>query len=187
MAPSAWLGQALLLLPASDQGPPRPHRQTAGHRDGGGLSEPAVVTRRARGRTCALDLGRVRVGIAVDDDLGMMAHPRGTLDGRDRRALLKALGELADREGVVRFVVGLPLDMTGGEGMAARSARGMAQQIADATGRSVELWDERLTTVQAQRSLAASEVRGKKARARIDEAAACAILQSWLDARRGGG
>lgn len=84
----------------------------------------------------------------------------------------------------MRFVVGLPLDMRGGEGAAARDARTMARRIADATGRLVELWDERLTTVQAQRALRASEVHGKKARDRVDEAAACAILQSWLDARQ---
>jgi putative Holliday junction resolvase len=124
----------------------------------------------------------VRVGVAMDDDLGLMAHPRGTLDGRDERALLAALRKLADDEDVGRFVVGLPLDMRGGEGAAARNARVMAQKIADATGRSVELWDERLTTVQAARELAASEVRGRRARARIDEAAACTILQAWLDA-----
>jgi putative Holliday junction resolvase len=137
------------------------------------------------GRTCALDLGRVRVGVAIDDELGLMAHPRGTLDGRDPRALVEQLRALAEEENVARFVVGLPLDMRGGEGQAARQARAMAQRIADGTGRAVELWDERLTTVQAARALAASEVRGKKARARIDEAAACAILQGWLDTRAG--
>jgi putative Holliday junction resolvase len=136
-----------------------------------------------KGRTCALDLGRVRVGVAIDDELGAMAHPRGTLDGTNRKALLASLKALADDENVVRFVVGLPLDMSGSEGLAARGAREMAQHVANATGREVELWDERLTTVQAQRALAASEVRGKKARQRIDEAAACAILQAWLDAR----
>jgi putative Holliday junction resolvase len=139
----------------------------------------------AEGRTCALDLGKARVGVAIDDELGAMAHPRGTLDGRDRKALLAALRALAKDEGIVRFVVGLPLDMSGAEGLAAREARATARQIADATGLPVELWDERLTTVQAQRELHASEVRGRKARARIDEAAACAILQSWLDARKG--
>jgi putative Holliday junction resolvase len=144
------------------------------------MYSPAVPA----GRTCALDLGRARVGVAVDDELGLMAHPRGTLEGRDRKKLLAALRALADEQGIVRFVVGLPLDMTGEEGMAAREARSVAQQVADATGRAVELWDERLTTVQAQRALRASEVRGQKARERIDEAAACAILQSWLDARR---
>ena len=141
---------------------------------------------RKGGRTVALDLGAARVGVAIDDDLGMMAHPRGVLPGRDLRALLDSLKELAESENVTLFVVGLPLDMRGGEGEAARKAREHAQAIANATGRDVELWDERLTTVQAQRSLKASEVRGKKAKARIDEAAACAILQGWLDRRRGG-
>ena len=136
------------------------------------------------GRTCALDPGRVRVGVAIDDDLGLLAHPRGTLDARDRRGLALALRRLVEYEHVTRFVVGLPLDMRGGEGGSARDARALAQFVADATGRPVELWDERLSTVQALRALATSRVRGKKARAVVDEAAACAILQSWLDARR---
>jgi putative Holliday junction resolvase len=135
-------------------------------------------------RTCALDLGSARIGVAIDDELGLLAHPRGVLAARDRRALLASLRALADERGVARFVVGLPLDMRGGEGAAARKARALAQQIADATGRLVEMWDERLTTVQAKRALAASDVWGSKARDRVDEAAACAILQSWLDARR---
>lgn len=135
------------------------------------------------GRTCGLDPGKARVGVSIDDDLGLLAHPRGTLDGRDRRAVFAALRKMADEDRIVRFVVGLPLDMHGGEGSAAREARGFAQGLADATGREVVLWDERLTTVQAKRALDASEVRGKKARARIDEAAACAILQAWMDSR----
>jgi putative Holliday junction resolvase len=126
----------------------------------------------------------VRVGVAIDDELGLLAHPRGTLDGRNEKSLLAALRDLAENENVERFVVGWPLLMSGGEGTAARRARALAQRIADATGRTVELWDERLTTVQAQRALAASELRGKKARERIDAAAACALLQSWLDARK---
>jgi putative Holliday junction resolvase len=138
-------------------------------------------------RTIGLDLGSARVGVAIDDELGSMAHPRATLDGRDRGALLKKLAELAKEENVERFVVGLPLDMRGGEGEAARRARAVAQAIADATGRQVELWDERMTTQAAARALRASEVPGRKVRAKIDQAAAVAILQSWLDARRGGG
>ena len=146
-----------------------------------GLCPAAVAD---TGRTCALDPGRARVGLAIDDDLGLLAHPRGTLDPRAAKAFAARLRELADNENVSRFVVGLPLHMRGGEGASAREARALAQLVADATGRVVEMWDERLSTVQAQRSLAASEVRGAKARARIDEAAACASLQSWLDARR---
>jgi putative Holliday junction resolvase len=125
-----------------------------------------------------------RVGLAIDDELGSMAHPRGVLDGHDQAKLLRDLAAFADAEGVTRFIVGLPLDMKGGEGEAARKARALAQKIADATGRDVELLDERLTTVQARRALEASEVRGKKQRERIDEASATAILQGWLDGRR---
>lgn len=138
-----------------------------------------------RGRTCALDPGRVRVGVAVDDELGLMAHPRGALDPRDPIAFAAALRGLVEEEEIARFVVGLPLDMRGGEGDAARQARAVAQTVARVTGRPVELWDERLSTVQAQRSLSASGLRGRKGRLRIDEAAACAILQSWLDAKNG--
>ena len=134
------------------------------------------------GHVCALDLGRVRVGVAIDDDLGLMAHPRGTLDGRDERALLAAVAKLADDEDVSLFVVGFPVGMRGTEGPAATRARTMAQKIADATGRNVELWDERLTTVQANRELAASGVRGRDRKQQIDQVAACAILQAWMDA-----
>jgi putative Holliday junction resolvase len=136
-----------------------------------------------QGRVLGLDLGRARVGVAVDDELGSMAHPRGVLSGKDRAKLLGAIDAVARREGATRIVVGLPVDMRGHEGDAAKNARVMAQAIADATGLEVELWDERMTTLVAARALAGSEVRGDKAKRRIDEAAAVAILQSWLDAR----
>jgi putative Holliday junction resolvase len=132
---------------------------------------------------CALDLGAVRVGVAITDELGVMAHPRGALAARPRPALLAALQALAEEEGIRRFVVGLPLDMRGTEGEAARRARDVAQAIADATGCDVELFDERLTTVEAQRALTASGLKGKKARAHIDEASAVTILEAWLAAR----
>lgn len=135
-------------------------------------------------RTCALDLGGRRVGVAIDDELAMYAHPRGVLEGRDKHALVAALKKLAVAENIGLFVVGLPLDMKGGEGESARKARELAQQIADATGLDVELWDERLTTVQARRALASSEVHGKKAKGLIDEASAVTILQAWLDSSR---
>jgi putative Holliday junction resolvase len=181
MAPSAGPGQACDLAPGGGGGPALIAMPVTDPK-----SRPP---RRAgeRGRACALDPGSVRVGVAIDDELGLLAHPRGTLDPRDRKAFIAALRALVDDEGVTRFVVGLPLHMHGEEGPAARGARELAQLVADTTGRTVELWDERLSTVQAQRALTASELRGAKARARIDEAAACAILQSWLDAARGRG
>jgi putative Holliday junction resolvase len=119
----------------------------------------------------------------VTDELGVMAHPRGTFAARPRPAFLDGLKALVDEENVGRIIVGFPLDMRGTEGEAARRARLLAQEIADKTGCDVELFDERLTTVQAQRALTDSGLKGKKARSRIDEAAATAILQAWLDAK----
>ncbi len=138
-------------------------------------------------RTLALDLGRARVGLAIDDDLGSMAHGRGVLDARDRPVLLAELRAVVAREQVERIVIGLPVDLRGHEGDAAKNVRLMAQHIADATNVDVELWDERMTTMAAARSLSASGVHGKKAKARIDEASAVAILESWLAAQRHGG
>jgi putative holliday junction resolvase len=136
------------------------------------------------GRTCALDLGAARIGVAIADDLGLMAHPRGVFAARPRPAFLEALKKLVAEEDITRIVVGFPIDMRGTEGEAARRTREMAQVIADATGCDVELVDERLTTTQAQRAITASGLKREKARARIDEAAAVEILQAWLDARR---
>lgn len=136
------------------------------------------------GKVCGLDLGRARVGVAISDELGIMAHPRGVISGKNQPDLLRALSELVEKEEIERFVIGLPLDMKGGEGDAAKKARDLAQRIADRTGVDVELVDERLSTIDARRKLAAGDVHGKKAKAHIDEASAVVILQSWLDARR---
>lgn len=149
------------------------------------MGKPTSKTRgHDGGAVCALDLGAARVGVAIADDLGLMAHPRGVIAARPRPAFLAELAALVKRESIRRIVVGLPLDMRGTEGEAARRTREIAQAIADATGCDVELFDERLTTVQAQRAITASGLKREKARARIDEAAAVAILQAWLDQRR---
>lgn len=132
---------------------------------------------------CALDLGAARVGVAITDELGIMAHPRGVLAARPRPALLAALKELVDTEKIGRIVIGFPLDMRGTEGEAARRTREIAQAIADATGCAIELVDERLTTVEAQRALTDSGLDRRESKKHIDEASACTILQAWLDAR----
>ncbi len=112
-----------------------------------------------------------------------MAHPRGVISAKNQPEMLKAIVRLVQNEAIVHIVVGLPLDMKGGEGEAARKARLVAQKIADVTGVDVELTDERLSTVDARRRLAASEVNGRRAKEHIDEASAVVLLQSWLDAR----
>lgn len=135
---------------------------------------------------CGLDLGGVRVGVALSDDLGLYAHPRPPLPARPEPALLAALLALTVEEGVDTFVVGLPLDMKGGEGDAAKKARRLAQAIANTTKKRIVLWDERLTTVEGARRLRESEVKKSKMRANIDAAAAVTLLQSWLDSKRSG-
>ncbi len=134
-------------------------------------------------RAVGLDLGKARVGVAVTDELGMMAHARPFLDGHSRKALLARLAAMAKEEGIERFVVGLPLEMTGDEGPAARRAMEFAQQLADATGVAVELLDERLSTVEASRRLRDMGVKARAQKGRIDGAAAAVILQAWLDRR----
>jgi len=137
-----------------------------------------------RRKICALDLGAARIGVAISDDLGLMAHPRGVFAAKPRPLFLNALTTLVEEENIGRIVVGFPLDMRGSEGEAARRARELAQAIADATKCNVELFDERLTTVQAQRALSDSGLTAKESRAHIDEASAVTILQAWLDRRQ---
>lgn len=136
------------------------------------------------GRVLALDRGEVRVGVAISDELGMLAHPRPALDGRRGKAMFAAVAELVKDEGVTRILVGLPLDPKGQEGPAARRALRFAQEVADATGVEVELVDERMTTVLAERSLREAGTARKDRRAKVDGAAAAWLLQGWLDARR---
>ena len=146
-----------------------------------------AMVRAAKERVAAIDLGKARVGVAVSDELGLLAHPRPLIDGKSRKALLGALVELAREEEITRFLVGLPLEMSGAEGSAARRAMTFAEELAQATGIEVELIDERLTTVEASRRLHAGGVsgrRGKERIERIDGAAAAVMLQSFLDRRQ---
>jgi len=140
------------------------------------------------GRVLALDLGEVRIGLALSDPLGVVAHPLETLasDGA-RRDLERVERLIRDRE-VVRVVVGLPLHMSGDEGSGAAAARRFAARLRGRVpGVEVVLWDERLTTVQAERAMRAANVRRGKRREVIDGLAAVLILQNYLDSRSAGG
>jgi putative Holliday junction resolvase len=134
------------------------------------------------GRSIGIDLGGVRCGVAIDDELGF-AHPRPNLPAKDRRALVSALAELARSEGARRFVIGLPLEMSGREGRAAERVRIFAQHLADASGLDVILWDERLSTVEAAGALRRAGLDARAQKPLIDAAAAVGILQSWIDAQ----
>lgn len=136
------------------------------------------------GRVLGVDLGERRIGLALSDPLGLIASPLAVLErsgdpAADHRAIVAA----ARDAGAGRIVVGLPLSLGGGEGPAARAVRAEMEAIG-ALGLPVEAHDERLTTVTAERVLAAGGVRGPARRRRVDKVAAAVILQSWLDGRR---
>ena len=135
-------------------------------------------------KAAGIDLGRVRVGLAVTDDLGKMAHPRPHLDGRDPKRLLDSLAALAEAENVTTFVLGLPRTLGGREGPPARRARKFAERLRERTGLAVELVDEWWTTKEALARLRDQGVSERDSRERVDSAAAALLLQGWLDSRQ---
>jgi putative Holliday junction resolvase len=134
-----------------------------------------------------VDVGEVRVGVALSDPVGILATPLVTL-ARDRSGGrdLDALAAMVVEHEVVEIVVGLPRTLAGRHGAAAGAAKDYARALATRLGDSVpvQLTDERLTTVSATRMLTERGVRGRKQRAVVDQAAAVEILQGWLDAQR---
>ncbi|MEM6790529.1 MAG: Holliday junction resolvase RuvX [Myxococcota bacterium] len=143
------------------------------------MSRPTTTS----GRVAAIDLGKARVGLAVSDELQMLAHPRPALPGGNPGRLAAELAALAEREGIDRFLVGLPLTMSGEAGVAAQRAIRFCQRLADVSGRDVELVDERLSTVQASQTLRAAGLDARAQKSHLDGAAAAILLQRWLDAR----
>lgn len=145
----------------------------------------------SRGRRLGVDVGKVRVGVAVSDPDGILATPLVTVP-RDMGTASPAVpGDIAElvrlvgEHQAVEIVVGLPVRLNGAEGPAAIDIRAYAGRLAEAVGEvPVVLADERMSTVVATRRLAERGVRGKRQRAVVDQAAAVEILQSWLDARR---
>lgn len=132
-----------------------------------------------------MDVGSVRVGVALSDPAPVLASPLVTLSRDERnRTDLDQLASLVAEHEVVEVVVGLPRTLAGKNGPAAEGASAYAAALAERIAPvAVRLADERLTTVAASRMLSGRGVRGKKQRAVVDQAAAVEILQGWLDAR----
>ncbi|MBS4729400.1 Holliday junction resolvase RuvX [Mycobacterium sp. SM1] len=137
------------------------------------------------GRRLGIDVGSVRIGVAASDPDAILATPLETVR-RDRSdAHVRRLAELVAELPAVEVIVGLPRTLAEKTGPSARDAIELADTLARRIAPiPVRLADERLTTVSAQRSLRAAGVRAKAQRAIIDQAAAVAILQGWLDQRR---
>jgi putative Holliday junction resolvase len=135
------------------------------------------------GRIAGIDFGEARIGIAVSDELQNIAFPRETVRAAKKLAdtVQRVCQALADDE-LATVVVGLPLRLDGTEGESARRAKLFGEALREALGMEVEYWDERMTTVAAERSLRDIGVRGAGRRAVVDQSAAALMLQGYLDA-----
>lgn len=133
-------------------------------------------------RLLGLDIGGKRIGVAISDEMGLIASPLGMV--RRDVAPAREIRALAERYGATRLVVGLPVGMSGREGPQAQEVRGFMEAVAVEIGLPFEYWDERLTTSIAERSLIASGSRREKRKAEVDAVAAAVILQGYLDSQR---
>ncbi len=137
------------------------------------------------GARLGIDVGSVRIGVAVCDPAGVIATPVETVP-RGARDLAR-LSELAQAYAAVELVVGLPVSLSGEHGRAAGTAREFAVRLARTVPLPVRMVDERLSTVGATHALRDSGVPGRRQRAVVDQAAAVIILQNALDAERSTG
>lgn len=129
-----------------------------------------------------VDLGSVRIGLALSDELGWMAHPWQTLSRSPQS--VKEIAQLVEEKNITHVVIGLPRKLDGTYGPAAEQCRTFAQELQQETPAKVALWDERFTTAMASRQLQEAGRNQKQQRAIIDQAAAQQILQDWLDAQQ---
>ena len=139
-------------------------------------------------RALGLDLGSKRIGVAVSDGEGLVATPLKVVQRTgDRRAEHRTIASLVREWEVEVVVVGMPYSLDGSRGPMALRMGAEADELGDRLGIPVETYDERLTTVTAERSLMEQDLRGPRRRQLVDMVAAAVMLQAWLDSRRGGG
>jgi putative holliday junction resolvase len=136
-----------------------------------------------RGRVLALDLGDVRIGVAISDPDRRLAVPLGTVH-TGAPADLRAIAKLVDENEIELVVVGLPLQLSGTAGSSARKAEDFAEALRTVLKVPVVFHDERLSTVEADRALRGAGANGRRRRRSVDASAATVILQSYLDADR---
>lgn len=135
-------------------------------------------------RLIGLDIGEARIGIAVSDPTGTLASARSVLARRPEGAALKALGRLVEEEEAEAIVVGLPRSLSGELHGQAALVQEFAAQLRKEVSVPIHFWDERLSTVAAEREMRAAGAKRDKRRAMIDAVAAAIILQGYLDAAR---
>lgn len=135
-------------------------------------------------RFLGLDLGTKRIGVALSDEMGWTSQGLTTLQRKGGKKDLESIGRLVEEHSVEGIVLGLPLNMNGSEGKAAEQARRFAGLLEEHLGIPVHLWDERLTSWEAEGILKEAEVKAKKRKQVVDKLAATLILKSYLDAQQ---
>ena len=132
-------------------------------------------------RILALDHGTKRIGVAVSDDLKMIAQPLEFIAAEPFVKFLERLKEIIREKEVEMILIGMPRNMDGSYGPAALKVQEFAAVLKDALTIPIKTWDERLTSAQANRFLIQGEVRREKRKEKVDKTAAAILLQSYLD------
>jgi putative Holliday junction resolvase len=132
----------------------------------------------------AVDYGDVRTGLAVSDITGFLASGIGCIQGKGMRGTAEKVAITASEQGAVGIIVGLPKNMDGSEGFRADTVKAFVSILSEYTELPIELYDERLTTVEAHDYLSATNVRGKKRKQTVDTLSAQILLQDWLDSKK---
>lgn len=136
------------------------------------------------GRILGLDVGSRRIGVAISDPLEITAQGLQTLQRRNKRHDLSALEQVIRDYGVREIVVGLPLRMSGAEGIQSEKMQVFAEELRKRFQLPVHLWDERLTSAEANRLLRETELSIEKRAKAVDRMAAILILQGWMESRK---
>lgn len=134
-------------------------------------------------RILGLDVGSKTIGLAVSDPLGITAQGLNTIRRKNKRHDFEQLQQIITQYEVSEIVVGLPLRLSGAEGTQSEKMRGFAEELQRRFGLPVHLWDERLTSAEANRVLRDSEMSIKRRGEVVDRLAAVLILQSWMAAQ----
>ena len=134
-------------------------------------------------RALGIDHGEARIGLAISDELGMLAHPLETIHLKTVSDPLARIAEIVTRDQIGMIVLGLPRNMNGTYGPASEKVKEFAEKLRAKVPCEIKLWDERLTSVAAQRSLHEAGRNVKNSRDVIDQVAAQLILQGWLDSQ----
>jgi putative Holliday junction resolvase len=137
-----------------------------------------------RQRLMALDLGEKRIGVALSDELHLIARSHAVIERTSRKADFAQIGEIADAYNVGRLVVGLPVHLDGSEGPLTEWVRDYTAELSETLGLPYTFWDESFTSQQASASMRARGIRAREQKDWLDAVAAAFILQDYLDAMR---